>query len=429
MIESQLKSGIKSNIYLLIVLAGGIIITPFLLFPSGYKILALLILPVVWLIRRYLVGAIVPRTPLDWPVFLMLVMVLVSMWATPDLAFSIGKIAGVLLGVYIYYAVVDLSCRNHNTYQAVVAAFVAGGMVLALGSLFGMRITNKFPLVAPLIKIFPNLTQQTGQMGFNPNEVAGILILFIPLQLSWLWLGFSNLTTQKTLAQVIKIFLGVLAFVITLAVLILTQSRGALGGLVVGLVGLAAIKTRWGKGLAILLAIVVIVVINSGLVEQLVSSEGVETELVGTVSLDGRLEIWSRALYGIADFPFTGMGMNMFRRVMPILYPTFLIPATSDMGHAHNHFLQAALDLGIPGLIAYLGLWLGIGAMLAQVIRQKSPSVFQTMALGLSGSFIAYLVYGITDTVALGAKPGFVFWWALGLVVATFIYTLQVSSE
>ena len=82
---------------------------PFLLFPNGYGLLALLVLPTIWLIRWALVGSLAPRTPLDWPILLILLMVLASIGITFDLSFSIGKIAGVLLGIVIFYAVVDLA--------------------------------------------------------------------------------------------------------------------------------------------------------------------------------------------------------------------------------------------------------------------------------------------------------------------------------
>jgi putative inorganic carbon (HCO3(-)) transporter len=41
---------------------------------------------------------------------------------------------------------------------------------------------------------------------------------------------------------------------------------------------------------------------------------------------------------------------------VPILYPFFTVPPDTDIAHAHNIFLQTALDLGIPGLVAYLAL-------------------------------------------------------------------------
>jgi putative inorganic carbon (HCO3(-)) transporter len=120
------------------------------------------------------------------------------------------------------------------------------------------------------------------------------------------------------------------------------------------------------------------------------------------------------------------MGMNHFRRLMPLLYPSRLFPPHIDMAHAHNHLLQAGLDLGIPGLIAYIALWSGAGFLLTRIIYSSNSRFYQAIALGLFGSLTAYFVYGLTDAVALGAKPGFVFWWVLGLVVAA--YRLQRAT-
>jgi O-antigen ligase len=50
----------------------------------------------------------------------------------------------------------------------------------------------------------------------------------------------------------------------------------------------------------------------------------------------------------------------LHHRVVPVLYPLFTVPLDSDIAHAHNIFLQTALDLGIPGLVAYLALLIEI---------------------------------------------------------------------
>ena len=71
---------------------------------------------------------------------------------------------------------------------------------------------------------------------------------------------------------------------------------------------------------------------------------------------DQRLEIWSRALYMLQDFPFTGIGMGAFRQVANLLYPFFLAGPDAEIPHAHNIFLQVGVDLGLPGLIAWLAL-------------------------------------------------------------------------
>lgn len=437
MLQQLKKSTVSPYPYILLGLL--LLAAPFLLFPTGYKILALLLLPTIWLIRWRIKGNVIPQTPLDGAILLILIMALVSMWATFDLSFSIGKIAGLLLGIAIYYAVVDLA-RTKTSLQTAIIFFILSGLALASISILGTHWLYKFPLIVPLLNRLPAVLRGLpgAEQGFHPNQVGGVLIFFIPLQLVlggyWLKETLKTLRVFETLRVyappspedetreghgiVSAIFFGG-SLLITAGVLLLTQSRGAIGGLAVGLVTIAAIRTRWGKVLAAIGLLALLVALHAGFVEALITSGSLETEAIGTLNLKSRYELWSRAIEGIADFPFTGMGMNGFRRVMPILYPAFSISPTWDFAHAHNHFLQVALDLGIPGLVAYLALWLGAGFLLFQTISQATERFYQIVALGLIGSFTAYFVYGITDTVALGAKPGFVFWWALALVVAT----------
>jgi putative inorganic carbon (HCO3(-)) transporter len=133
-----------------------------------------------------------------------------------------------------------------------------------------------------------------------------------------------------------------------------------------------------------------------------------ETEFTGKVSLSGRVEIWSRALYAIQDFPFTGCGLGTLRKVVPVLYPLFTISQNSDIAHAHNIFLQTAADVGLPGLIAYLAL---LGVAFAVAWHSKTQK-----GLPLLAALVALHIYGLTDAVALGSKPGIVFWVSLGLL-------------
>jgi putative inorganic carbon (HCO3(-)) transporter len=133
------------------------------------------------------------------------------------------------------------------------------------------------------------------------------------------------------------------------------------------------------------------------------------------------MEVWSRALYAIQDFPFTGTGMNNFRRIMPVLYPAFLVSPDYDIGHAHNHLLQVALDLGLPGLVAYAAIWLITVTMLFGMWQRSRARITRAMAAGLGAGLVAFFVYGMTDAIALGAKPGVIFWALLALASAFFL--------
>jgi putative inorganic carbon (HCO3(-)) transporter len=101
-----------------------------------------------------------------------------------------------------------------------------------------------------------------------------------------------------------------------------------------------------------------------------------------------------------------------------VLYPLFTIPPDVDFAHAHNHLLQVALDLGLPGLIAYLSLWLTSAVMLHRIWSCSQGWEGRLWVLGLGGSMLGYFIYGLTDAVALGAKPGFLWWYLLGLIAA-----------
>jgi putative inorganic carbon (HCO3(-)) transporter len=371
-------------------------------------------------------------------------MILVSMGITFDLSFSIGKIAGLLLGIVLFYAITDLTV-SASSLQRVITTFILVGLGIALLSILGTKWPVKFPLVQPVLDQLPEVLRRVrnAEEGFNPNQVGGVLIFFIPLQvmLGSYWLNRllsrsprmkirsvkvhfdtpEQLFSQEGGSGRVKSMLGLmfmgLSLLVTGGVLLLTQSRGALGGVIVGLLALFAIRTDWGKVVAIVGTIVLLWLIYFSSIGDVVGP-GLDTEVAGTISLTGRLEIWSRAGQGLSDFPL-GMGMNNFRRVMPLRYPLSSVSPTQDIAHAHNHLLQAGLDLGIPGLIAYLALWLGAGFLLFQTIRESQHHLYSAIALGLTGSLAAHFVYGLTDAVALGAKPGFVFWWVLGLVVAT----------
>jgi O-antigen ligase len=143
------------------------------------------------------------------------------------------------------------------------------------------------------------------------------------------------------------------------------------------------------------------------------------------------MEIWSSAMYAIKDFPLTGMGMNTFRSVAPFMYPLF-VNLDYDIAHAHNEFLHVAVDLGLLGLIAFVSIYILAFYMLFQLFNHSIQNPHDTFPLkavvfGLGGGLFAHLLWGMVDAIALGAKPGFLFWMLLGLISA--LYTIYQDKD
>jgi len=74
-----------------------LILAPFFIFPSAARSPGLLGIPLVWIARKIAHGRFVRRTPLDWAIALLLLMVLVSLYATYSVTVSLPRIAGILL--------------------------------------------------------------------------------------------------------------------------------------------------------------------------------------------------------------------------------------------------------------------------------------------------------------------------------------------
>ena len=383
------------------------LVAPLLLFPTPARLLAALVIPAIWIARRAAGGRLVPATPLNAPLVLLLAMVGVSVLVTFDVRFSLGKVAGVLLGILAYWAIVGWTTTAGRLSAAALAFQLAGAGLAAVG-LVGINWSTKFPAFSGIVSHLPAVIRglQGAEEGFQPNGVAGLLILFVPLQL-------ALLVVDRRRRALGGVLLGV-----TGGTLLLTQSRGAWAGLLaaglVFLVGYGARTRMAAAALSVTGGVAALLLGPVSLLKLVISRSG--TGIAD--SLAGRLDLWSSALAGIQDFPITGMGMNAFRRVMPVMYPAALTPPDVDIAHAHNHVLQAALDLGLPGLAAYLWIWAIVSVLLVRLYRTTTDPVHRAMAGGLGLGLLAHFCFGMTDAVALGAKAGILFWFTLALAIA-----------
>ncbi|HEY2325318.1 MAG TPA: O-antigen ligase family protein [Thermoanaerobaculia bacterium] len=389
-------------------LAALAVLAPFFLFPPvGRPLLTvILLLPCVWIFAAVRRESILPRTELNGSLALLVVMVLVSLFATYDVLFSAPKVLGVVFGIVLFFAIVR-AIRGRATLENALDLFSLAGAALAIVGLLGTNWIDKMPLLRGVTAHLPAVIRGVpGQTeGFQPNAIAGALVMFLPLQFA------------LCIASSARRPLHVAAFAISSFTFLLTQSRGGHLSLFAGVITWALWAGRRSR-LAAIATVLLLAVLAAGLHDRL---QPLLNEQVGSgvaADVPSRIEMWSRAVRIIGDFPITGIGMNTFRRVMPAMYPVFLTPPEIDVAHAHNHLLQVALDLGIPGLIAFLAVWFGAASLLTRTYRVAPDAWLRWIAGGAAAGMIAYFAFGTVDAIALGAKVGIFFWIALALIVS-----------
>ncbi len=252
--------------------------------------------------------------------------------------------------------------------------------------------------------------------------MAGNIVIIIPIGVAILFFAWKQLEWwQTTLLLITTLF--------TIGVLVLTQSRGALIGLGAALLVAVILRWRWGW-------ITIPVVALSGIL--LIYQIGMDTILdfissgVSVEGVEGRVEIWSRAIYMIQDFSFTGVGMGSFMDVADLLYPFFLI-APGKIQHSHNLFLQIAVDLGIPGLIAWLSILIIVVAASWQLYRfgKLTSNHWATgLGVGLLGSQITLMIHGIMDAVTWGMiRPSPLVWGIWGTAIAAWLIIVPQKMQ
>lgn len=428
-------------------------------------VLALLLIP--YLLRWIFDGAPSATTLALVPLALLfLVLIPLTIWVTPDFwTFTWPELARMIWGGAVFLGVLNWALPHAGRRLPaaamrpgqlpvrlawLTAAYLGLGVGLAGLGLLNMALVSKIPLVdtvaATLLQL--DLRQLPGDESFNPNRVAALLILVAPLPLAWLiawpatstpvpalsanpwakflqdlltlsgrllakagwlllWLGFTGalLLTQSRTALLATL-------VATLVILLLTLRQPAGGlrflgvicffGLVVGM-GYFTLRLLFGDLLATAAA----------------TYDQTARQFVNTQSLSGRLLIWERALYGIADFPLTGYGLGVFAQIAEQPYPPLPDYRPGAFNHAHNLFLQTALDLGLPGLITFATLVGLAGVGLIRCYRAAPPHSAQaTWALGMLGTFVGFVIYNLFDGLTLGARPAVAMWFFLGLAIA-----------
>lgn len=407
---------------------GGVLVlaAPFLLFPTVKPpgtAAALVAILVTWLARGLLTRSPWPQTPLNGALLAWSVMVGVGILVTAIPELTLAKATGLFLGMAVWrYCVYFLRMPARLRWAAL--GFILLGLALTALGVLTTNWPSKIPFLQTLLAYLPKrllALPEASAAGVHANQLGGTVVFYFPFTLSllldrppqrhrWVWrLGIGGALLGLT------------------ALLVLTQSRSAwlgMWGSALALLLLWAVmplpksKRPWLLGAALgllLLAGAGAWFIGPERLQTLLQEPSGMTALGNVSSLNFRYEVWRWALAAIQDFPFTGCGLGTFREVVRLLYPVNVVP-TYDIAHAHNIFLQVALDVGLPGLIAYLALlaltiWLGI-----QTARHN-PQV-RALALGLVSGLMALHIYGLMDALAPGSKSGVLFWYALGMLTA-----------
>lgn len=243
--------------------------------------------------------------------------------------------------------------------------------------------------------------------GFvNPNELACLLVIGLHIALSFLLFQprtTHNSTTQKaqnvSRQHVWRTVFMLAAMSISGYLLIALQSRGALLSFAVTVFVLATLRHKYAGLVFIgILTCAVIFPFPQGSLLQRLSKRDDPFAYQ-------RIDIWKSSLRMFADHPVTGVGLGMYSYYgaaynFPVEHRIARYGKRLDL--AHNDLLHISAELGVIGLLLFLGGLTRLGILSFRHLRRPSRSWHIVAAsAGLLGVILNGLVSNLLLSPAL----------------------------
>jgi len=246
-------------------------------------------------------------------------------------------------------------------------------------------------------------------IGNQPNLFGGFLAMYTPFFVSILY------TKVKW-----RLFWGA-GLIICLAALITTLSRGSWLAFFASMVFLGIIKDRR------IFIIIALVLISSPLwmpsaavdrYEQTFIAEGSEGRLGGygqsyDTSTEVRMRQWKGLFKMMAPNPILGTGFETFPDVV---FKSGVLPFRIA---AHSTLKRMAVEEGILGIIAYLGLLIAVFNNSWYVFRKSKDPFEQALAVGLLGCIISLFIADLSGSRFYNSELTAYFWIITAMVVKT----------
>jgi O-antigen ligase len=339
----------------------------------------------------------------------------------PKLVGLIALIAtiGIPFGIYPGQS---LTFMNEGFSRTLLLALMAWAVARTEdGTRFMVHVVAAAGMTAGILALIKGRTDIAGRLAgantYDPNDLALVLVMSIPLAVFWALDKTSKLR-----------IVGLAGIPVMALVIFKTGSRGGFFALTTAVLGFFV--QSFARGASPALKRTSMAVVAAGVVaffflpaqyKGLIAS-AFGQEDYNRDSSTGRLAIWKRGLGYAVDHPLTGVGISSFRTAEGRL--SDLAAETGGVGlkwsAAHNSFVQITAELGFIAGAAFIVL---VGRTVFALLFQKAPPGrkqepiqpilgISFMAFLVGGFFLSfaytdilYILFGLAAAVLIRAAP------------------------
>jgi len=337
---------------------------------------------------------------LDFTVSIFLVLVLLGGFVSAGGTMSL-KIALVYVCFGTSYFVFANLIRTKGWIKRVIAAVVLSSAIVSAVGLFEWFFGHPSKIWQDGV-LFSSMKGRVVSLFDNPNVLAEFLILTMPLSVAYA-LNAKNTKTS---------FRCIFAFVLQLACLVFTWSRGAWLAIILSVLVLATVRSKRVLGIisgsALICLPIVPFVSQTAVFRRLVSAFN-----LADTSIAYRLNIWKGSLEMFEEYFFTGVGVGI--PAFASVFPQYAPSGAESALHSHNLYLQIGLECGVIALIVFLMIvFLAYQNIYTLLFRTRKLSEYGVFVFAIAVGIGALLLQGFTDHVFYNYRIALMFWMMLG---------------
>jgi putative inorganic carbon (HCO3(-)) transporter len=324
--------------------------------------------------------------PTTLPMLVLFGVMGLSLIVSRDLSLSLYRLLD-LAKLFVLYLFVANYTRSEADVWFVVRWLLVG--VLVQGTIAILQYMQVFPpslqealgwKAAHVIETGvsrPELFRPAGTIG-HPNTLGAFFAVTLPLAVSQLML---RQTSRSRILVALALAVGTVALVVTF-------SRGAWVGFIVGVSLVLSIVTRTdAEGCRLLGRAILVIVIIAMVVAGFSSLVGTRIFEADQGATQNRMLMNDMALQMIQENPALGVGLHTFGLVMREYDELHFAPQHV----VHNVYLLVAAESGVGALLAFLWVIGSIAREGVRCIRRSSPAMSTTAAGVLAGLVALWL--------------------------------------
>lgn len=306
-----------------------------------------------------------------------------------------------LVGSFImFYFVIVNSITTQKKIEWMQRIFVIVGLCVSLYGIYQYVFAGTFASSSFVDKeMFEDISTRVNGTFDNPNVMGEYLLFVIPIAATYLW-------KEKKWFQKI-IVLGIIGII--LISLALTYSRGCYLGIVAS-IGIFMLLVNLKFILLFLAGIISLPMILPASIMNRITSIGNTSDS----STSYRISIWKGAIDMIKDYWYRpiGQGTVAFNRIYPLY-------SYSGVGaeHTHNLFLQMIIELGILGVITFLGVIFKFYQTLGNALKICKDKVLSIQIIAFISGMSGFLVQSLFDNTWYNNRIILIFWIFVGLAM------------